>query len=109
MLSHHYKETLQLFKCSRRFSRTLLAVFYKLVNVISRIEESLGRPNNTTLKNTPIIESLEAISIRFIRLFSQVTQQHLHAKEPKWRHCDVCIDTNALHNFLFSSDVGLDY
>ena len=72
MLSHHYKEILYLFKCSRRFSRTLLAVFYKLINVISKIQESLGRLNNIFKKNTPIIESLEAISIRFIRLFSYV-------------------------------------
>ena len=70
VLSHHYKKILQLFKCSRRFSGTLLAVFYKLVNAISRIQQSLGRPNNIFLKNTPIIECLEAISIRFIRLFS---------------------------------------
>ena len=70
VFSHHFKEILQLLKCSRRFSRTLLALFYQLVNVISRIEENLGRPNNIFLRNTPIIESLEAISIRFIRLFS---------------------------------------
>ena len=108
MLSDLYKEILQLLKCSRRFSRTLLAAFYKLVNVISRIKEILGRPNNIFLKNIPIIESSEAISTRFIGLFSYVTYQHLHAKEPKWRHCDVCINTNALHNFLFSSDVGID-
>ena len=44
------------------FFRILLAVFYKLVNVISRIEESLGRPNNIFLKNAPITESLEAIN-----------------------------------------------
>ena len=64
------KEILQLFKCFRRFSRTLLAKLNQLVNVISKIQQSLGSPNNTFLKNIPTIKSLEAISIRFIRLFS---------------------------------------